>query len=116
MLIPVILVSQEAEIRKAEVQSIARPLLYETLSQKQPTQKRAVKVAQVVGCLPRKHWILISNMSTIKKRKRKSETELCWIGKRFSRRLSVPNTSWNVSLCQDLRDGNGNSTSPYYPL
>jgi cell shape-determining protein MreD len=43
-------------------------------------------------------------LSTTKKerKKEKTETELCWIGKKFPRRLSVSNTWWSVSHCQGL--------------
>jgi hypothetical protein len=55
-------------------------------------------------------------MNTTKKRKQKSEPELCCIGKKFSRRLSASSTWWTVSHSQELRDGNGKFTSLYNPL
>jgi hypothetical protein len=45
----VILASQETEIRRIEVQSQPRKILCETLSQKNPSQKRAGGMAQGVG-------------------------------------------------------------------
>jgi hypothetical protein len=45
---PVILATQEANIRRIEVRSQPRKIFHETLSQKYPTQKRASGVAQVV--------------------------------------------------------------------
>jgi hypothetical protein len=44
----VILVTQEAEIRRIPVQSHPRQIVHETLSQKNPSQKRAGGVAQAV--------------------------------------------------------------------
>jgi hypothetical protein len=51
-LIPVILATQEAEIRSIVVRSQSTQIIHETLSEKYPTQKRAGRVAQVVDCLP----------------------------------------------------------------
>jgi hypothetical protein len=48
-LTPVILAMQEAEIRRIMVQSQPRQIVHETLSQKNPSQKRAVGVAQGEG-------------------------------------------------------------------
>jgi hypothetical protein len=48
-LTPVILVTQEAEIRKVMVRNHAGQILCETLSRKHPSQKRAGGVAQGVG-------------------------------------------------------------------
>jgi hypothetical protein len=45
----VILATQEAEIRRIEVQSQPKQVVQETLSQKSPSQKRAGGVAQGVG-------------------------------------------------------------------
>jgi hypothetical protein len=42
-------VAQEAEIRRIEIQSQTRQIIYETLSQKTPSQKRGGAVAQNVG-------------------------------------------------------------------
>jgi hypothetical protein len=47
-LMPVILATQEAEIRRIAVQSQPRQIVCETLSPKNPSQKRAGRVAQVV--------------------------------------------------------------------
>jgi hypothetical protein len=47
-LIPVILATQEEEIRRIEVQSQHRQIVPKTLSQKNPSQKRAGGVAQDV--------------------------------------------------------------------
>jgi hypothetical protein len=46
---PIILATQEAEIRRIMVQSQPGQIVPETLSQKQPSQKRAGGVAQGVG-------------------------------------------------------------------
>jgi hypothetical protein len=48
-LTPVILATQEAEIRRITVRSQVRQIVHETLSQKSPSQKRAGGVAQSVG-------------------------------------------------------------------
>jgi hypothetical protein len=42
---PIILATQEAEIRRIEVQSQPRQIVHETLSQTNPLQKRAGGVA-----------------------------------------------------------------------
>jgi hypothetical protein len=47
-LTPVILATQEEEIRRIEVQSQHRQIVPKTLSQKNPSQKRAGGVAQDV--------------------------------------------------------------------
>jgi hypothetical protein len=44
-LMPVILASQEAEIRKITVQSQPREMVWESLSQKNPSQKKAGRAA-----------------------------------------------------------------------
>jgi hypothetical protein len=44
-----ILATQEAEIRKTAIQSQPRQIVHETLSQKNPSQKRAGGVIQGVG-------------------------------------------------------------------
>jgi hypothetical protein len=54
-LMPVILATQEAEIRSIRGPSQPGQIVCETLSPKYPIQKRAGKVAQVVECLPSKH-------------------------------------------------------------
>jgi hypothetical protein len=46
---PVILATQEAEIRRISVKSQLRQIVHKTLSQKTPSQKRAGGVAQSVG-------------------------------------------------------------------
>jgi hypothetical protein len=48
-LTPVILTTQEAEIRRFEVQSQPRQIVCETLSKKYPSQKRAAGMAQGEG-------------------------------------------------------------------
>jgi hypothetical protein len=48
-LTPIILVIQDAEIKRIMVQSQTRQIAYETLSQKSPSQKRAGGVAQGTG-------------------------------------------------------------------
>jgi hypothetical protein len=48
-LTPVILAIQEAEIGRIMVQSQPRQIVQETLSQKNPLQKRASRVAEAVG-------------------------------------------------------------------
>jgi hypothetical protein len=45
----IILAIQKAEIRRIGVQSQSGQIARETLSQKNPSQKRARRVAQVVG-------------------------------------------------------------------
>jgi hypothetical protein len=46
---PIILATQEAEIRRVAVQSQLGQIVQETLSQKNPSQKRAGGMAQSVG-------------------------------------------------------------------
>jgi hypothetical protein len=46
---PIILASQEAEVRRISVQSQTGQIVCETLSQKYPSQKKAVGAAQGVG-------------------------------------------------------------------
>jgi hypothetical protein len=48
-LTPVILATQEAEIRRIAGQNQPRQIVHETLSRKYPTHKRAGGVAQCVG-------------------------------------------------------------------
>jgi hypothetical protein len=48
-LIPVILATQEAEIRRFMVQSRPGQIVCETLSQKNPTQKRAGRMTQGIS-------------------------------------------------------------------
>jgi hypothetical protein len=59
---PVILATQEAEIRRFAVQSQPRQMVHETLSQKHPTPKRTGGMVQVVEHLPSKHKALNSNL------------------------------------------------------
>jgi hypothetical protein len=66
---PVNLASQWAEIRKITVQSHPRQIVCKTLSQENPTQNGAGRVAQVVEHLDNKHEDLSSNSSTIRKKK-----------------------------------------------
>jgi hypothetical protein len=56
-LTPVILATQETEIRRIMVLSQPRQIVCKTLSQKHTTQKRASRVAEVVERLPSKHCI-----------------------------------------------------------
>jgi hypothetical protein len=49
LLTPIILATQEAEIRRILVQNQPRQIVHETLSQKNPSQKRAGGVAQGIG-------------------------------------------------------------------
>jgi hypothetical protein len=65
---PIILVTQEAEIRRIIVRSQPRQIVRETPSQKTYHKKRAGGVAQVVEHLPRKSEALSSN----KKKNRKT--------------------------------------------
>jgi hypothetical protein len=63
---PVILAIWEAEIiRRIIAQSQPGKIFCETLSQKYPMQKRAIRVAPVVEHLHSKHETLNSNPSTI---------------------------------------------------
>jgi hypothetical protein len=65
---PIILATQEAEIRGIVVQSQPREIVHETPSQKYPTQKRAGAVPQGVECQPSKREALSSNPNTKKKK------------------------------------------------
>jgi hypothetical protein len=64
---PIILTTQEAEIRRIEVQSQPRQIVCETLSQKYLTQNRAGGMDQVVEHLPSKPEALSSNPNTKKR-------------------------------------------------
>jgi hypothetical protein len=69
-LMPVILATQEAEIRRIVFQSQPEQIVCKTLSQKNPSQKRAGRVAQVVQCLSSKCEALNSNPNTANKNKK----------------------------------------------
>jgi hypothetical protein len=60
-LTPIILTTQEGEIRRIAVQSQLRQIVHKTLSKKYPTQNRAGRVAQLVQHWPSKHEALSSN-------------------------------------------------------
>jgi hypothetical protein len=62
---PVILATQRAEIKRMAVRSQPKPLVHETISQKNPSQETASEVA------------LISNPSTAKTKKQKNEISHC---------------------------------------
>jgi hypothetical protein len=66
---PVISAASGAKIKKITVPSQLGQIVWETLSQKYPTQKRAGGVAQVVDLLPSKCKALSSNPSMDKKEK-----------------------------------------------
>jgi hypothetical protein len=80
---PVILPTQEAEIRS--VYRDLTPALgnFNTLPQKYPTQKRITRVAKVVESFPSKHEALSSNPST-EKNKRKQQKSPCLQKQRVS--------------------------------
>jgi transposase len=59
--------------QKDQVQDQLRQIVHETQSRKNPSQKRAGGVAQVVE--PSRYKVLSSNPSTTKKRKKKRERE-----------------------------------------
>jgi hypothetical protein len=63
---PAILATLEAENRKIEIQSQPGQIVFETICQKYPTQKRACGVPRVVECLPSKCKALSLNPSTEK--------------------------------------------------
>jgi hypothetical protein len=67
---PVILATEKAEIRRITVQSQHGQRFREILSQKNPSQNKAGRVAQVVDCLPNKCEALSSNPSAIHTQKR----------------------------------------------
>jgi hypothetical protein len=64
---PVILDTQEAEIRRVAVWSQPGQTVHGTLYQKYPTQKRASEVIEGVECLPSKCEVLSSNPEQPKK-------------------------------------------------
>jgi hypothetical protein len=59
-LTPIILATQEAEIRRITVRSQQGANSLETLPQKYTTQNRAGRVVQLVECLLSKHEVLSS--------------------------------------------------------
>jgi hypothetical protein len=65
-LTPLILATQEAEIRRISVPGQPGQIVCEILSRKHPTQKMAGEAVQVVECLPTKYKTLSSNPSTMK--------------------------------------------------
>jgi UDP-N-acetylglucosamine:LPS N-acetylglucosamine transferase len=79
---PVILATWEAEIRRITVRSQPRQIVHETLSRKNPSQKRASRVAQGVGlefkpqyCKKRKKEKEERKKERKKKKRRKEEKE-----------------------------------------
>jgi hypothetical protein len=70
---PIILATQEAEIRRISVQNRPGQIVHETLSQKHSIQKMASGVAQVIECLASKHETLSSSPTTAKKEKNRKE-------------------------------------------
>jgi hypothetical protein len=67
---PIILATQEAEIRRTEVQAAQTDSSGDPFS-KNPSQKRAGGMVQVVEHLPSKHEALSSKAVTTKKKRRK---------------------------------------------
>jgi hypothetical protein len=67
-LMPVILATQEVELRRIAVWSQAEQIVCKILPWRNPKQQRAGGVAQVVGCLPSRYQALSSNPTTIKKK------------------------------------------------
>jgi hypothetical protein len=77
----VILATQEAEIRRSEVQSQPKQVVLDTHLENTPHKKRAGGVDQVVQCLPTKLEALSSNPSTTKKKKKVNAlTHPCTLG------------------------------------
>jgi hypothetical protein len=71
---PVILTTQEPEVRISTVQSQPGQIIHETLFfKKNPTQKRASGEVQAVEHLPRQHEALSSNPSTPKPKHQKKK-------------------------------------------
>jgi hypothetical protein len=68
-LIPVILTTKEAKIRRIMVRSQLGQIVHETLSRKLPNQKKVGGLAQVVELLPSKYEALNSNPNTAKRNK-----------------------------------------------
>jgi hypothetical protein len=69
-LMPVILATQKAEFRRIVVRSQPGQIVHETLSRKNPSHKRAGRMAQVVQRLPTKHETLSSKPRTKNKNKK----------------------------------------------
>jgi hypothetical protein len=69
---PITVATQDAQIRRIEVQSQPRPTVCETLSQQNPSQKRTGGVAQGVG--PEFKLLQLSPSSKKKKTKERSIT------------------------------------------
>jgi hypothetical protein len=68
---PIVLATQEAEIRRIEVPGQLGQIVWETLSQKNPTQKkRLVEWLKKLEELPSKREALSSNPSTAKQTKK----------------------------------------------
>jgi hypothetical protein len=70
---PVILATQEAEIRRISVQSQPRQIVHKTLSRKKPIKKRARGVAQGVG-----HEFKPSTAKKEKTKNKVSAIKVCW--------------------------------------
>jgi hypothetical protein len=68
-LIPIILATQEAKIKRITVQDQPKQIVLETLSQKHPTQRKVGKVAHMGEHLPRKCEALCSNLSIVNKKR-----------------------------------------------
>jgi hypothetical protein len=68
---PVILATQEAEIRRIVVGSRPVKIVFKTLSQKYPTQNTAGEVTRVLECLPSKCEALHSNPRDHQKKKKR---------------------------------------------
>jgi hypothetical protein len=64
---PLILATQEEEIKRITFQSQPRQIVHEILSRKYPTQKRAGGVTHVVEYLPSNSEVLSSNPNTVPK-------------------------------------------------
>jgi hypothetical protein len=68
---PIILATQEAEIRMMVFQNQAEQIVHETLSRIYSTRKRAGRVVQLVKCLPSKHEALNSKPILLKNKQTK---------------------------------------------
>jgi hypothetical protein len=76
-LTPVILATQEAEVRKIPVGSQLQQKVCKTLSQKHLIHKKADRVAQVIESLSSEHETLSSSTSTVKNKEQK-KTSWFW--------------------------------------